>query len=64
MKIGAIYEMALCGNCGKDIEHEYWGDGGALWIHSETRMSDCRRSPQAKPRTGTTRPVGDPTRVS
>lgn len=56
-KMGSITKVALCANCQKDIEHEYWGNGGGLWLHSETNMSDCRRSPQATPHPGTVKEV-------
>lgn len=50
MRVGTVFQVGVCKNCGADIENTYWGNGGNLWTHIETGASDCNpRNPTAVP---------------
>lgn len=52
MKVGDVFETAMCKNCGLPVVHTYWGNGGTIWTH-ENGDWDCYETPHAVPAAGT-----------
>lgn len=52
MKIGDVFEIAMCANCGMPIVHTFWGDGGTDWTHENGRWN-CYPPKNATPANGT-----------
>lgn len=49
MKLGSTFETAVCINCLRPIEHEWWGNGGNQWVHLGTGLPQCERIVYANP---------------